>query len=206
MSKVFIIGIAGGSGSGKTRLAKNVLKEINNKQVQAITVDSYYKDLSHLTFDERAKNNFDHPDAIDFDLLYHDLKIIMDNKAISTPLYDYKTHTREKEKSNKIENIKVIILEGILALYNSDIRNLMSMKIFVDTPSDVRLLRRIKRDVNKRARSIESVTEQYNNTVKPMFLKFVKPTKDYADLIVPNGGKNKISIDAIVTNIKKHYI
>ena len=130
----------------------------------------------------------------------------MDNKTISTPLYDYKTHTREKEKSNKIENVKVIILEGILALYNSDIRNLMSMKIFVDTPSDVRLLRRIKRDVNKRARSIESVTEQYNNTVKPMFLKFVKPTKDYADLIVPNGGKNKISIDAIVTNIKKHYI
>jgi uridine kinase len=206
MSKVFIIGIAGGSGSGKTRLAKNVLKEINNKQVQAITVDSYYKDLSHLTFDERAKNNFDHPDAIDFDLLYHDLKNIMDNKAIFTPLYDYKTHTREKEKSNKIENVKVVILEGILALYNSDIRNLMSMKIFVDTPSDVRLLRRIKRDVNKRARSIESVTEQYNNTVKPMFLKFVKPTKDYADLIVPNGGKNKISIDAIVTNIKKHYI
>tara|TARA_B100000214_G_C23801346_1_gene550527 strand:- start:5 stop:625 length:621 start_codon:yes stop_codon:yes gene_type:complete len=206
MSKVFIIGIAGGSGSGKTRLAKNVLKEINNKQVQAITVDSYYKDLSHLTFDERAKNNFDHPDAIDFDLLYHDLKDIMNNKTIATPLYDYKTHTREKEKSNKIENVKVIILEGILALYNSDIRNLMSMKIFVDTPSDVRLLRRIKRDVNKRARSIESVTEQYNNTVKPMFLKFVKPTKDYADLIVPNGGKNKISIDAIVTNIKKHYI
>ena len=206
MSKIFIIGIAGGSGSGKTRLAKNVLKEINNKQVQAITVDSYYKDLSHLTFDERAKNNFDHPDAIDFDLLYHDLKDIMDNKTIATPLYDYKTHTREKEKSNKIENVKVIILEGILALYNSDIRNLMSMKIFVDTPSDVRLLRRIKRDVNKRARSIESVTEQYNNTVKPMFLKFVKPTKDYADLIVPNGGKNKISIDAIVTNIKKHYI
>ena len=206
MSKVFIIGIAGGSGSGKTRLAKNVLQEINNKQVQAITVDSYYKDLSHLTFDERAKNNFDHPDAIDFDLLYHDLKDIMDNKVIFTPLYDYKTHTREKEKSNKIENVKVIILEGILALYNSNIRNLMSMKIFVDTPSDVRLLRRIKRDVNKRARSIESVTEQYNNTVKPMFLKFVKPTKDYADLIVPNGGKNKISIDAIVTNIKKHYI
>ena len=206
MRKVFIIGIAGGSGSGKTRLAKNVLKEINNKQVQAITVDSYYKDLSHLTFNERAKNNFDHPDAIDFDLLYNDLKAIIDNKTISTPLYDYKTHTREKEKSNKLENVKVIILEGILALYNSNIRNLMSMKIFVDTPSDIRLLRRIKRDVNKRARSIESVTEQYNNTVKPMFLKFVKPTKDYADLIVPNGGKNKISIDAIVTNIKKHYI
>ena len=206
MKKVFIIGIAGGSGSGKTRLSKNVLKEINNKQVQAITVDSYYKDLSHLTFDERAKHNFDHPDAIDFDLLYNDLKDIIDNKTICTPLYDYKNHTREKGKSNKIKNVKVIILEGILALYNSNIRNLMTMKIFVDTPSDVRLLRRIKRDINKRARSIESITKQYNNTVKPMFLKFVKPTKEYADLIVPNGGKNKISIDAIVTNIKKHYI
>ncbi len=206
MKKVFIIGIAGGSGSGKTRLAKNVLKEIDNEQVQSIIVDSYYKDLSHLTFEERAKNNFDHPDAIDFDLLYNDLKDIINNKTIYTPLYDYKTHTRKKNESNKMENVKVIILEGILALYNSNIRDLMAMKIFVDTPSDVRLLRRIKRDVNKRARSIESVTEQYNNTVKPMFLKFVKPTKDYADLIVPNGGKNKISIDAIVTNIKKYYI
>ncbi len=206
MKKVFIIGVSGGSGSGKTRLTKNILKEIDNEQVQAISVDSYYKDLSHLTFNEREKNNFDHPNAIDFDLLYNDLIDIINNKAVYTPLYDYKTHTRKKNKSNKIKNVKVIILEGILALYNSDIRDLMAMKIFVDTSSDVCLLRRIKRDVNKRARSIESVTEQYNNTVKPMFLKFVQPTKDYADLIVLNGGKNKISIDAIVTNIKKYYI
>jgi len=206
MRKVFIIGIAGGSGSGKTRLSKNILKEIKDEQVQSISVDSYYKDLLHLTFEERSKNNFDHPNAIDFDLLYNNLKDIINNKTIYVPLYDYKNHTRKKNKSRKIKNVKVIILEGILALYDSNIRELMSMKIFVDTPSDIRLLRRIKRDVNKRARTIESVTEQYNNTVKPMFLKFVKPTKDYADLIVPLGGKNKISIDAIVTNIKKSYI
>jgi len=206
MKKVFIIGVAGGSGSGKTRLSKNILKEIDNEQVQSISVDSYYKDLLHLTFKERSKNNFDHPNAIDFDLLYNDLKGIINNKTIYIPLYDYKNHTREKNKSKKIKNVKVIILEGILALYDPNIRKLMSMKIFVDTPNDIRLLRRIKRDVNKRARTIESVTEQYNNTVKPMFLKFVKPTKDYADLIVPLGGKHKISIDAIVTNIKKSYI
>ena len=206
MKKVFIIGVAGGSGSGKTRLSKNILKEIDNEQVQSISVDSYYKDLLHLTFKERSKNNFDHPNAIDFDLLYNDLKGIINNKTMYIPLYDYKSHTREKNKSKKIKNVKVIILEGILALYDPNIRKLMSMKIFVDTPNDIRLLRRIKRDVNKRARTIESVTEQYNNTVKPMFLKFVKPTKDYADLIVPLGGKHKISIDAIVTNIKKSYI
>jgi len=206
MKKVFIIGIAGGSGSGKSKLAKNILKEFDDNQVQSLEFDSYYKDLSHITFEERTKNNFDHPNSIDFDLLYSDLKSIINNKIVYTPIYDYKTHTREKNTKRKIEDVKVIILEGILALYNSNIRDLMSIKIFVDTPSDVRLLRRIKRDMNKRARTIESITEQYNNTVKPMFLKFVQPTKDYADLIVPNGGKNKISIDAIVTNIKKSYI
>jgi uridine kinase len=206
MKEVFIIGIAGGSASGKTKLAKNILKEIDNEQIQSIGVDSYYKDLLHLTFEERTKNNFDHPNSIDFNLLYDDLKSIINNKTVYVPLYDYKTHTREKNKSRKIKNVKIIILEGILALYDTNIRELMSMKIFVDTSNDVRLLRRIKRDVNKRARTIESVTKQYNNTVKPMFLKFVKPTKDYADLIVPYGGKNKILIDAIVTNIKKSYI
>jgi len=206
MKEVFIIGIAGGSGSGKTKLAKNILKEIDNEQIQSIGVDSYYKDLLHLTFEERTKNNFDHPNSIDFNLLYNDLKSIINNKTIYVPLYDYKTHTREKNKSRKIENVKIIILEGILALHDTKIRELMSMKIFVDTSNDVRLLRRIKRDINKRARTIESITEQYNNTVKPMFFKFVKPTKDYADLIVPYGGKNKILIDVIVTNIKKTYI
>ena len=155
---------------------------------------------------EREKNNFDDPKSIDFDLLLNQLAQVENNKSIKVPMYDYKTHTRKDDEFKLIEDVNVILLEGIFALYDKKIRDLMSMKIFVDTPSDIRILRRVKRDVNKRGRTIESVIEQYNNTVRPMYIKFVKPTKDYADLIVPYGGKNKISIDTIVTNIKKNYI
>ena len=206
MKNIKIIGIAGGSGSGKTRLVKNILSEIDTKKVISIMVDSYYKDLSHLSFDERCENNFDHPDSIDFELLYNDLKKILNNQPIKTPVYDYKTHTRKENEFQLIDNVNVILLEGIFALYSEKIRNLMDLKIFVDTPSDIRILRRVKRDVNKRARTIESIIKQYNDTVRPMYIKFVKPTKDYADLIIPYGGKNKTSIDTIVTNIKKNYI
>ena len=188
------------------RLVKNILSEINDKKVISIEVDSYYKDLSHLSFEERCKNNFDHPDSIDFKLLHKDLNSILNNELTRIPIYDYKTHTQEKEKFKSIENIKIILLEGIFALYDKKIRDLMELKLFVDTPDDIRILRRVKRDVNKRGRTIENIIEQYNNTVRPMFEKFVKPTKAYADLIIPLGGKNKISIDTIVTNIKKTYI
>ena len=205
--KIIIIGIAGGSGSGKTRLVKNILSELSDTKTISIEVDSYYKDLSHLSFEEREKNNFDHPNSIDFELLYYHLKEILNNKKIETPLYNYKEHIRDKNNVKTIEeNIQIILLEGIFALYDQKIRDLMEIKIFVDTPSDVRILRRIKRDVNKRKRTIESVIEQYNKTVRPMFIKYVKPTKEYADLIIPYGGKNKISIDTIVTKIKKYYI
>ena len=206
-NKVVIIGIAGGSGSGKTRLVKNTLLALSDTKTTSIEVDSYYKDLSHLPFKEREKNNFDHPNSIDFKLLYQHLKKILDNKKIETPLYNYKEHIRDKNNVKIIEeNIQIILLEGIFALYDQNIRNLMEIKIFVDTPSDVRILRRIKRDINKRKRTIESIIEQYNKTVRPMFIKYVKPTKEYADLIIPYGGKNKVSIDTIVTKIKKYYI
>lgn len=206
MNDVHIIGIAGGSGSGKSRLVKNILKEVNDNSVQVIEIDSYYKNLAHLSFEEREKNNFDHPDSIDFDLLYQDLSKLKNNLTIYSPVYDYKTHTRNENETKKIENAKVIIMEGIFALHNQKIRDLLSIKIYVDTPSDIRLLRRIKRDMNDRGRTIEGIIEQYNKTVKPMFTKYVKPSRDYADLIVPFGGKNKVSIDTIVTNIKKTYI
>ena len=206
MNDVHIIGIAGGSGSGKSRLVKNILKEVNDNSVQVIEIDSYYKNLAHLSFEEREKNNFDHPDSIDFDLLYQDLSKLKNNLTIHSPVYDYKTHTRNENETKKIENAKVIIMEGIFALHNQKIRDLLSIKIYVDTPSDIRLLRRIKRDMNDRGRTIEGIIEQYNKTVKPMFTKYVKPSRDYADLIVPFGGKNKVSIDTIVTNIKKTYI
>ena len=206
-NKVIIIGVAGGSGSGKTRLVKNILSELSDTKTKSIEVDSYYKDLSHISFEEREKNNFDHPNSIDFELLYRDLKEILNNKKIKTPLYNYKEHIRDKENVKTIdENVQIILLEGIFALYNQNIRDLMEIKIFVDTPSDIRILRRIKRDVNKRKRTIESVIEQYNKTVRPMFIKYVKPTKEYADLIIPYGGQNKVSIDTIVTKIKKYYI
>ena len=206
MKNIKIIGIAGGSGSGKTRLVKNILAEVDQNKITSIEIDSYYKDLKKISFEERCKNNFDHPNSIDFELLYKDLEKILDNQSTNTPVYDYKTHTRKDDEFKLIEDVNVILLEGIFALYDKKIRDLMSMKIFVDTPSDIRILRRVKRDINKRGRTIESVIEQYNNTVRPMYIKFVKPTKDYADLIVPYGGKNKISIDTIVTNIKKNYI
>ena len=206
MNDIHIIGIAGGSGSGKSRLVKNILKEINDNSVQVIEIDSYYKNLAHLSFEDREKNNFDHPDSIDFDLLYEDLSKLKNNLTIYSPVYDYKTHTRNENETKKIENAKVVIMEGIFALHNQKIRDLLSIKIYVDTPSDIRLLRRIKRDMNDRGRTIEGIIEQYNKTVKPMFTKYVKPSRDYADLIVPFGGKNKVSIDTIVTNIKKTYI
>ena len=206
-NKVIIIGIAGGSGSGKTRLVKNILSELSDTKTISIEVDSYYKDLSHISFQEREKINFDHPNSIDFELLYQDLKEILNNKKIETPLYNYKEHIRDKNNIKTIEkNVQIILLEGIFALYNQNIRDIMEIKIFVDTPSDIRILRRIKRDVNKRKRTIESVMEQYTKTVRPMFVKYVKPTKQYGDLIIPYGGKNKISIDTIVTKIKKYYI
>lgn len=205
-NKIIIIGIAGGSGSGKTRLVKNILNKVDNLKVDAIELDSYYKDLSHLIFSEREKSNFDHPDSVDFNLLQENLEDLINNREISVPIYDYKTHTRKKNTSRKINNINVIILEGIFALYTKEIRDLMTIKIFVDTPSDIRVLRRIKRDVNKRERSIDSVMTQYEETVRPMFLEFVRPTQRYADIIIPYGGKNKISIDTIVTTIKKYYI
>ena len=201
-----MIGIAGGSGSGKTRLVKNILSEINNTEIISLEVDSYYRDLSHLTFNKRCENNFDHPDSIDFELLYDNLKRIINNESVETPLYNYETHTRKKNEFKSINNIKVILLEGIFSLYDKKIRDLMSLKIFVDTPSDIRILRRVKRDVNKRDRTIESIIKQYSETVRPMYIKFVDPTKSYADLIIPYGGKNKVSIDTIVTNIKKSYI
>ena len=205
MSNVIIIGIAGGSGSGKTRLVKNILSELEDYNVSYIEVDSYYKDLSHLKFEDRAKNNFDHPSSFDFELLYNDLNKILNNQRTKTPLYNYKEHIRNKNDFKIIENSNVIILEGILSLYDDKIRQLMSMKIFVDTPSDIRILRRIKRDVNKRKRTIECVIEQYTKTVRPMFKKYVEPTKDFSDVIIPYGGKNKISIDTIVTKIKNYY-
>ena len=158
-----IIGIAGGSGSGKSTIAKALQKKIHENNLLIIKQDSYYKDLSHISYQKRIIQNFDHPDSIDFDLLYQDLSKLKNNFTIHSPVYDYKTHTRNENETKKIENAKVIIMEGIFALHNQKIRDLLSIKIYVDTPSDIRLLRRIKRDMNDRGRTIEGIIEQYNS-------------------------------------------
>ena len=191
-----IIGISGGTGSGKTRFTKELISRCNSNDLIYISQDSYYKDLSHMSYNDRCQMNFDSPDAIDFKDLHEDLKSLLNNNDVNIPIYNYKRHKRMKD-STKLEPRPIIILEGIFSLYKSEIRELIDCKIFVDTPADIRILRRAKRDINKRDRSIESVFSQYIETVRPMHEKFVEPTKTYADIIVMDGGKNKMALDII---------
>ena len=191
-----IIGISGGTGSGKSRFTKELISRCNSNDLIYISQDSYYKDLSHLSYNDRCQMNFDSPVAIDFKELHEDLKNLLNNNDVNIPIYNYKRHKRMKD-STKLEPRPIIILEGIFSLYKSEIRELIDCKIFVDTPADIRILIRAKRDINKRDRSIESVFSQYIETVIPMHEKFVEPTKTYADIIVKDGGKNKMALDVI---------
>jgi len=202
MSKNIIIGIAGGTGSGKTTLAERIIEELNEPNVLIIKQDAYYKSYKDLSFDERKKVNFDHPDAFDTSLLIKHLNNLKNNVPINLPQYDFTTHLRKKETIT-ISPHKVIMLEGILVFENKELRNLLDIKIFVDTDADVRILRRIKRDIKDRGRNFESVYNQYMKTVRPMHLEFVEPSKKYADIIVPEGGMNRIAIDMIVSKIKQ---
>lgn len=200
MDKPLIIGITGGTGSGKSTVSKEILKFIHKKNVVTIEQDSYYKDQSHLSFKERIKTNYDHPFAFDNNLLIEHLKDLLNNKSIEKPIYDFERHTR-KEETITVNPKEVIILEGILILSDEDIRNLCDIKIFVDTDSDVRVIRRITRDIKERGRTLDSVIDQYMTTVRPAHLQFVEPSKKYADIIIPEGGYNKVAIDIIVTKI-----
>ncbi len=195
-----LIGIAGGTGSGKTSVAKAIAADFGKSDVALIELDSYYKDLSHLTLEERATVNFDHPDSVDYSLMKEHIKKLINGDKIENPIYDFATHTRKKE-TQSVEKQRIIILEGILALYHADIRDMMDIKIFVDTADDIRIIRRIKRDINKRNRTFSSVIEQYYQTVRPMHIQFVEPTKMYADIIIPEGSHNKVAIDILRTKI-----
>lgn len=200
MESPIIIGIAGGTGSGKSTVTKEILKEITDKNVAIIEQDSYYKDQSNISFEERVKTNYDHPFAFDNELLIRHLKDLINRKTIDKPIYDFEIHNRKSE-TEKVEPKDIIILEGILILSEEEIRNLLDIKIFVDTDSDVRVIRRILRDIKERGRTLDSVILQYMNTVRPAHLQFVEPTKRYADIIIPEGGYNKVAIDLIVAKI-----
>ncbi len=200
--KGILIGIAGASGSGKTLVAQTIYDALGSDNVVIMQEDSYYKDLSHLPIEERAKINFDHPDAFDHDLLAEHLKKLLRGEVIEHPIYDYTIHSRKKE-TRRVGPHQIIIAEGILILAMPELRELMDIKIFIDTPPDICLIRRLKRDIHERGRSVDSVLKQYQETVRPMYLRFVEPSKRYADIIVPHGGKNVIAIDILISKIEK---
>ncbi|WP_017728590.1 uridine kinase [Halalkalibacterium ligniniphilum] len=199
--KPIIIGVAGGTGSGKTTVAKEIFHQFNEQSIVLIEQDAYYKDQSHLSFEERLQTNYDHPFAFDNDLLIEQLKALLDGKGIKKPVYDYKAHTRSTDVIS-IEPKDVIILEGILILEDERLRELMDIKLFVDTDADIRIIRRLVRDIRDRGRTIESVIDQYTEVVRPMHLQFIEPTKRYADVIIPEGGQNRVAIDLMVTKIR----
>ena len=195
-----LIGIAGGTGSGKTSIAKQLLKEYGEGEVVVLEQDAYYNDLSHLQLENRHQQNFDHPDAIDIELFNHQLIKLMKGQPVDVPVYDFTTHSR-KDQIRSIQPHHVIVVEGILALHYPVLRELMDIKIFVDTPNDIRFIRRITRDVENRGRTVQSVINQYLNTVRPMHQQFVEPSKYFSDIIIPEGGQNKVAIDLLRTKI-----
>ncbi|MCG7495952.1 uridine kinase [Vibrio sp. Of7-15] len=204
--KCVIVGIAGASASGKSLIATTIYNELREKvgdhQIGVITEDCYYRDQSNLTMEERVKTNYDHPNALDHDLLCEHLEQLIEGNAVEVPNYSYSEHTRTDETSTMTPK-KVIILEGILLLTDPRLRKLMHASVFMDTPLDICLLRRVSRDVQERGRTMESVLSQYQKTVRPMFMQFIEPSKQYADIIVPRGGKNRIAIDVLKAHIAK---
>ncbi|WP_027724666.1 uridine kinase [Tuberibacillus calidus] len=199
--KPIIIGVAGGSGSGKTTVANEIYRNFPDQSIAVIEQDAYYKAQDHKSMEERLKTNYDHPLAFDNDLLIEHLEKLLRFEPIEKPVYDYTVHTRS-DKIIPIEPKDVIILEGILILEDERLRNLMDIKVFVDTDSDLRVIRRLLRDTYERGRSVNSVIEQYLSVVRPMHNQFVEPTKRYADIIIPEGGQNAVAIDLMVTKIR----
>jgi uridine kinase len=199
---MLVIGIAGGSGSGKTTVVKAITRQLNGRVV-VIPQDSYYKDSSHLPMEERHKINFDHPDAIDWKLLCQQIRELKQGKTIEQPVYSYLTCSRSQTETVTVEPADVIIIEGILIFNCKELREQMDIKIFVDADDDDRLMRVMARDIRERGKNVEWVIERYSRTVKPMYLQFIEPSKRYADIIIPQGGHNKVAINMIMNTVEK---
>ncbi|MDG3581363.1 MULTISPECIES: uridine kinase [Galbibacter] len=202
---MLIIGIAGGTGCGKTTVVNQIVNELPENEVGVISQDSYYNDTSHLNYEERTKINFDHPRAIDFDLLYEHLKALKNNQVIEQPIYSFVKHNRTQD-TILTHPRKVMIVEGILILTNPRLRELFDIKIFVHADSDERLIRRIKRDISERGRDVEEVLLRYQNTLKPMHQQFIEPTKEFADIIIPNNRYNTVAVDIVRTIINERLL
>ncbi|HGY1412906.1 TPA: uridine kinase [Streptococcus pyogenes] len=200
LKKPIIIGVTGGSGSGKTSVSRAILDSFPNARIAMIQHDSYYKDQSHMSFEERVKTNYDHPLAFDTDFMIQQLKELLAGRPVDIPIYDYKKHTRSNTTFRQ-DPQDVIIVEGILVLEDERLRDLMDIKLFVDTDDDIRIIRRIKRDMMERGRSLESIIDQYTSVVKPMYHQFIEPSKRYADIVIPEGVSNVVAIDVINSKI-----
>lgn len=199
---VILIGIAGASASGKTLMANTIVKELGSDEVAIISEDSYYKDLSNISFEERSKINYDHPDALDHDLMLEHMQQLKQRQTVAVPVYDYNEHLRSKQ-TRQVGNHRIIVFEGILLFAEPAIRDQLQIRIFMDTPLDICLLRRLKRDIKERKRDFDSVLDQYQATVRPMYHQFIEPSKKHADIIVPRGGGNRIAIDMITAKMRE---
>lgn len=192
----FIIGVAGGSGSGKTTVVSHIIEKVGPENLVLIQHDSYYRDLKHLNFEDRSKQNFDHPSSLETELMVRHIQALSKGYSVEVPMYDFKNHVR-KEETISLAPKPVILIDGILIFFEKELRDLMHLKLFVDTDADVRLIRRMRRDIIERQRTVESVLDQYEKFVRIMHLEFVEPTKRYADIIVPHGGENKAALDML---------
>ncbi len=201
MERPLLIGIAGGSASGKSLVTSTLIQNLGSSEVVMLAQDAYYRDFAGLSLEDRSKLNFDHPDAFDRELLLDHMETLLRGQPIEKPVYDFTNHTRRPE-TVRVEGHTVIVLEGILVLEDPALRRLMDIKVFIDTDADVRLIRRIRRDTVERGRSLESILKQYEESVRPMHLQFIEPSKRYADIIIPEGGRNRVAIDLMVTKVR----
>ncbi|MBE2238580.1 MAG: uridine kinase [Caldilineaceae bacterium] len=199
--RAFVIGVAGGTGSGKTTVSRRIWETVGRERIAYLQHDNYYKDQSHLTSEERARTNYDHPDSLETSLMVRHLRELRAGRPVDIPVYDFTVGNRSKE-TLRVNPAKVILVEGILIFAEPDLCELMDMRIFVDTDADIRFIRRLRRDIVERSRSLESVVKQYLGTVRPMHLEFVEPSKRYADIIVPQGGDNRVAMEMIVSRIQ----